>query len=602
MAKGINYNARNFVEVRTELINFVRQYYPELYSDFNDASIGQMLLELNAAVADMLSFNTDRMFQETQLDYAQERSSVLAMGRTLGLKIPGVRPSVSLVDFRVTVPPKGDTFDSSYCPIVQYGSQVQGGGQTFEVGEDINFKSPLSVGGIPNRLVIPNKNSNNVLVSYDLIKREVVVNGQTKILKQNIRTVDVNPFMEIVIPETNVISIEQIKMVDGLNAAQPTLSQFLDFTDRFYEVDSLAEGQIFIKDKRGSSDNIVVTPGVWVDIDKKFVMDYTDKGFCRLTFGSGTNNAEPLDNYLTNNALTQVETVLNNRSLGELPKANSTLYVRYRVGGGTTSNIGPNTLQDKGVINILTKGNIQSNNDRVNNSLRVNNVIPAIGGADAPNLEELRNLIRYNFASQNRAVTIRDYLAIMSKMNSKFGSAFRSGISENQNKIEVSTLGLGADGKLTNASTSTLRENVSRYLSNYRMINDYITITGGKILNIGIDAYVFIDSDYNRSVVSAEMITKVTEYFQVSNQEMGQNVYLADLSKELNNIDGVLNITEIKVYNKVGGEYSIDQVTQPYVSTVTREIDTMGDLTLYGNFNTMFEIKYAQSDIRVIAK
>tara|TARA_R110000823_G_scaffold255596_1_gene377612 strand:- start:240 stop:644 length:405 start_codon:yes stop_codon:yes gene_type:complete len=134
------------------------------------------------------------------------------------------------------------------------------------------------------------------------------------------------------------------------------------------------------------------------------------------------------------------------------------------------------------------------------------------------------------------------------------------------------------------------------------MINDYITITGGKILNIGIDAYVFIDSDYNRSVVSAEMITKVTEYFQVSNQEMGQNVYLADLSKELNNIDGVLNITEIKVYNKVGGEYSIDQVTQPYVSTVTREIDTMGDLTLYGNFNTMFEIKYPQSDIRVIAK
>ena len=75
MAKnnGINYNARTFIEVRTELINFVKQYYPDLFSDFNDASVGQMLLELNAAVADMLSFNTDRTFQETQIEYAQER-------------------------------------------------------------------------------------------------------------------------------------------------------------------------------------------------------------------------------------------------------------------------------------------------------------------------------------------------------------------------------------------------------------------------------------------------------------------------------------------------------------------------------------------------
>ena len=72
MAKKINYFARNFVDVRTELFNFIKQYYPDLFSDFNDASVGTMLLELNAATADMLSYHTDRMFQETQIDYAQE--------------------------------------------------------------------------------------------------------------------------------------------------------------------------------------------------------------------------------------------------------------------------------------------------------------------------------------------------------------------------------------------------------------------------------------------------------------------------------------------------------------------------------------------------
>ena len=89
--QGISYNARNFVDVKTELINFVRQYYPDIFNDFNDASVGMMLLELNAAVGDMLSYNTDRMFQETQLDFAQERKSILSIARTLGLKVPGKR-------------------------------------------------------------------------------------------------------------------------------------------------------------------------------------------------------------------------------------------------------------------------------------------------------------------------------------------------------------------------------------------------------------------------------------------------------------------------------------------------------------------------------
>ena len=59
MAKKINYYARNFADVRTELLSFVRQYYPDIFNDYNDASVGMMLLELNAAVGDMLSFHTD---------------------------------------------------------------------------------------------------------------------------------------------------------------------------------------------------------------------------------------------------------------------------------------------------------------------------------------------------------------------------------------------------------------------------------------------------------------------------------------------------------------------------------------------------------------
>ena len=151
MAKKINYYSRNFADVRQELIGFVKQYYPDIFNDFNDASVGMMLLELNAAVGDMLSFQTDRMFQETQIDFAQERSSILAMARTFGLKVPGNRPSMTIADFSVTVPVFGDTFDASYAPLLKRGAQISGAGKVFETTDDVDFSSPFTTGGLPNR-------------------------------------------------------------------------------------------------------------------------------------------------------------------------------------------------------------------------------------------------------------------------------------------------------------------------------------------------------------------------------------------------------------------------------------------------------------------
>ena len=172
MAKKLNYYSRNFADFRTELINFVRQYYPDIFSDFNDSSIGTMLIELNAGVADVLSYHTDRMFQETQLDYAQERRSLLAIARTYGLKIPNKRPSITIIDWSCTVPVLGDTFDSAYAPLIRRGSQGVGAGRTFEAIEDIDFSSPYSSGGIPNRLVIPNLDTNGTILNYTLVNKK----------------------------------------------------------------------------------------------------------------------------------------------------------------------------------------------------------------------------------------------------------------------------------------------------------------------------------------------------------------------------------------------------------------------------------------------
>ena len=35
---------------------------------------------------------------------------------------------------------------------------------------------------------------------------------------------------------------------------------------------------------------------------------------------------------------------------------------------------------------------------------------------------------------------------------------------------------------------------------------------------------------------------------------MGENVYLSQLVEDINNVPGVFNVTDLQVFNKVGGE------------------------------------------------
>jgi len=603
--QGINYTSRNFADIRSDLVDMVRQYYPEIFNDFNDASVGMMILELNAAVGDMLSFNTDRMFQETQIDYAQERKSVLSMARTFGLKIPGKRPSVTIVDFSVVVPVFGDTFDISYAPIIAAGSQVTGAGKVFETSDDIDFSSPFTLGGIPNRLIIPNFDANNNLINYTLVKREIVTNGFTKIFKRVLTSTDVKPFLEIVLPDDNVLSIDSVITLDGTNITKnPAADQFLDLDKQWFELDSLAEDKVFIDDTSKISDNAGVRPGKWISVTRKFIREYTDLGFTKMILGGGTQDTSSLCDFDTNTALVnQIGDFINNMSLGVTPTANTTMFIKYRVGGGADTNIGPNVLTSVGQLNMTVNGNDANINSGVVNSLKVNNAFPALGGRDIPSVEEVRNMVRYNFAAQNRAVTIKDYQSRISLMPGKFGVPFRIGVFEEQNKIKIYVLGLDADSNLTNTSTSALKDNITTYLADYRMLNDYISIADGRIINLGFQIDLYVDKKVPQSQIISQVINDVQTFLDINKFQMGDTIYLSPLIETINNVGGVTNVIDLRVYNKVGeGKYSLNEISQPYLDTNTRQIDISQDYTIFGEPTSMFEIKYPNMDIQVRVK
>ena len=190
----ISYTNRDFVSLREDLLNYTQQYYPELIQNFNDASLFSVLMDLNAAIGDNLNYHIDRSAQETVLQYAQQRSSIFNIARTYGLKVPGYRPSVAVVDISITVPPFGDAEDIRYLGILRAGSQFNGGGQIFELVNEVDFSTQFNNEGFINRTKKPTFDQNNTIINYVITKREVVVNGATKVFKRVINPQDIVPF------------------------------------------------------------------------------------------------------------------------------------------------------------------------------------------------------------------------------------------------------------------------------------------------------------------------------------------------------------------------------------------------------------------------
>ena len=120
-------------------------------------------------------------------------------------------------------------------------------------------------------------------VNYTITKREVVVNGTTKIFQRIITDEDAIPFFEVTLPETNVISVEQLITLEGTNySTLPTLDQFLNATNRYYEVEALAQNKIFVTDYTRTSDRAGVIPGKWEEKPQRFIKEFTDLNFCKL--------------------------------------------------------------------------------------------------------------------------------------------------------------------------------------------------------------------------------------------------------------------------------------------------------------------------------
>jgi hypothetical protein len=603
MAKKISYTTRDFASLRQELVNLTKEYYPDLINNTNDASIFSVMLDLNAAVADNLHFHIDRVWQETMLDFAQQRQSLHHIAKTYGFKIPGPRPSVALCDFSINVPVSGDKERVEYLGVLKAGAQISGGGQIFETLEDIDFSIPYNAKGEPNRLKIPNFDTNNKLISYTITKREVVTNGVTRIYRRVISEMDKKPFLKLYLPEQNVLGVTSIIHKDGTSfTSNPTDVEFSNSPNRWYEVESLVENKVFVPDSTRISDQDNFKAGKYVNVSNKFMTEYTPEGYFSMTFGSGTvNPMENLDNYINGSLRVSLDSYLNNISLGSIPKINTTLFVKYRTGGGKNTNVGINVINNIEDVDFIVSGPISAINTQVVQSLRVSNVTPAIGGTDQPTIEEIRNMISYNFSAQNRAVTLNDYKSIIENIPSNFGAPAKANVMEVDNKILITLLSYDENGTLTSTVSQVLKDNILEYLSKYRMINDYIEIESGEVIDLAIDVDIITNQNENDTEIIRSCISKTNLFFEIGKRKMGDPLFIGDLYREIGEIPGVVNVVDVKLYNKVGGGYSTSEVTQEYIDNESKQIVDQ-DKIIFMKSNQIYQIKYPNKDIRIRVK
>lgn len=608
-SKDIKYINRDFDNFRNSLIEFSKTYFPTTYNDFSPNSPGSMFIEMASYVGDVLSFYLDNQVQETFLQYARQEPNLYELAYMMGYK-PKVT-SAALVDIDVyqTVPAKGtapQVPDFDYALTIAENSslsstELTGANFIMEDSVDFSFSSSLD----PTEISIYTTTNGGADVDTFLLKKKRKAKSATiNTITQTFTEVERYP--TITINDSNIIGILDIVDSDG---------------NIWTEVPYLAQETVF----NTVRNTILNAPADYTNSDevpyilrltkvpRRFVSRFKSKTQLEIQFGAATNsnnvNEEITPNpenvglglpYTQDKLFTAFDpqNFLHTDTYGVAP-SNTTLTVRYLTGGGVAANVESNTINTvTGNIKFLKDDLITSTAQDTFDSLAVINPTAATGGSDGDSVQEIRNNSLGNFGAQLRTITPQDYLTRTLSLPSNLGTVAKAYVEQKKANdvsegdsalLNLYVLAFNSQKQLINAS-STLKTNISTYLSQYRSVGDSIRIKDAFIVNIGIDFDLVILPNYNSNEVISNCIATLQSLFNIDNQQINQPIILKEAFIALDKVEGVQTVNDIKVTNKVGGNYSqyaydIGGATQNNI--IYPSIDPC-----------IFEVKFPDVDIR----
>jgi len=642
-SKDVRYVNRDFPQLKEALIQFAKSYFPNTYKDFSDSSPGMMFIEQAAYVGDVLSYYTDYIFKESLIGNTQERTNIIALSRYLGYKVKASRGATAELDLYQIIP--AVEINGEYVPDTRFALEIKEGAQVSNnVGSA--YLTMLPVNFSVNTNISPRTDSvysrtDSGVPEYFLCKKSVRIRAG-KIVVKSFSVNDPSSFLRLYLDETNVLEILEVKDADN---------------NKWYEVDYLAQEVVLDSVPNDESYEGFYTtyrdqvPYIlqYLRTSKRYTTNVDENNLTYLEFGAGleafSNELVTMNSQLVGVGLSNINKLnipydpsnfLKNETYGLAPN-NTTITVKYLVGGGYTSNASVDEIinidsveYDNSTIGLLPDQITKI--DDAKSSLRVTNPVPATGGKDPETNDEIRQNALAFFAAQNRSVTKDDYLVRVYSMPPKYGSLAKvqvvtnTSLDVNVNQILTGTIDANNIAQVTNTDTQTyfrklsydrsnpfainlyvlsydnnknltpanqaLINNMINYLKQFRMITDAINVVDGYVINIGLEFTISVFKGYNKKEVLLNAITAVQYFFNIDNWNFSQTINLSQLELEIAKTDGVQSVLSLDIFNLNANDGNYSKVEYDINSATRNKI-------VYPSVDpSVFEIKYPDQDIK----
>ena len=614
LSRNITYTNRDFNTFRNALIDYSKTYFPNTFNDFTSDSTGMLFIEMASYVGDVLSFYLDNQIQETFIQYARQEKNLFDLAYMLGYR-PKVTTAATVdvamyqqLPAKTQAVPGGGT---EYVPDFDYALKIP---EDFQITSNENSSIKFITEDVCDFSVSSSQDPTDISIfslsgtnpdRFLLKKTRKAISGTINSTTVTFGAPSKYPVVDI--NASNIISVLDVFDSDG---------------NEYYEVLNLAQDTVFTTKINAS----YTDPNAIQDdapnllnlkqVQRRFTTRFLNSTTLQLGFGAGTvtDNDENLvpnpDNVGTGlsfskDKLTAAFSPLNfmfTDTYGIAP-SNTTLAIRYLTGGGLGANVASGTLTNFDPTGIVfTNPNISNSTlaNQIFSSVAVNNILAADGGQGADSVEEIRQNALGNFQNQLRTVTQQDYLIRALSMPANIGTIAKAyiqptkvaeyQIGELPTILDMYVLSYNSQKKLRTAS-STLKQNLKTYLSEYRMINDSIKIKDAYIINIMCEFDIIVLPNFNNNEVILRCIDSLTEYFEIDNWNINQPILLKDLSILLDKVEGVQTVTNVIIKNIAGASKGYSDFSYDLQAATNQGI-------IYPSVDPMiFELKYPQADI-----
>ena len=608
--KTINYLNKDFSDFKGALINLAEIYYPDTVNDFSEGSPGTMFIEMASYIGDVLSFYTDAQIQETFLQYAQERENLYALAYTLGYVPTISNPASVELEIFQQIPA-----DSSGDPDYDYALRVlkdssfkpnNNSGVSYLIQNDVNFAFSSSFDTTEQTVY----SVSGTQPDYFLLKKKV------KALSAEVKTATfaigaAERFKTLSLDDSKIIGIQSITDSDGNEYKEvPYLAQ----ETIFEEVPNVEANDPTLKQYQNQVPYLLRTKKV----SKRFVTRFKSNQKLEIQFGAGATSGD--DTTIIPNPDNIGLGIKDGRSLldkaydpsnflftkayGEVP-SNTTLTVKYLVGGGINSNTNANIINRIGTINTKpTKGGLNSSIlTTAVDSIACNNPKPAMGGGSGDSAQDIRLNAIANFSAQKRTVTKEDYIFRSLAMPPQFGKVAKAYIAQdtqisldtnkrisNPNALNLYTLGYNYNRKLTTLSYAA-KVNLATYLEQYRMLTDAINIKEASVINFKLEFNITTKSGYSNDRVLLSSINSLKSFFNTDNWQINEPINKGDITGLLYNINGIQTVNSLVFTNLFGENSGYSKFKYNFEAATQNN-------TIYPSLDpSIFELKYPNTDI-----